>query len=66
MPGGEVSGGETSCFMVANGWSNQCFSTVGYVMNLLNVGQLMYFIGGFFRVVVGGVPYPRLSCNRDE
>ena len=40
------------------------FSTVGYVMNLLNVGRLMYFIGGFLRVVVDGVPYPRLSCIR--
>ena len=32
------------------------FSTVGYVMNLLNVGRLMYSTGGFLRVVVDGVP----------
>ena len=24
VSGGEVSGREISCFMVANGWSNQC------------------------------------------
>ena len=40
------------------------FSTVGYVMNLLSVGQLMYSIGGFLRVVVDGVLYPRLSLQR--
>ena len=47
------------------------FSTVSYVMNLLKVGQLMCSIGGFIDVgdvgvVVDGVPYLRLSCNRDE
>jgi hypothetical protein len=42
------------------------FGTVGHVMNLLSVGQLMYAIGGFLGVVVGDVLCPRLSCNRDE
>ena len=42
------------------------FSTVSYVMDLLKVGQLMCSIGGFLGVVVDGVPYLRLSCNRDE
>ena len=41
-------------------------STVSYVMNLLDVGQVMCSIGGFLGVVVDGVPYLMLSCNRDE